>query len=115
MKEEYFMPVKCLNQFSSDFKIKVRVTKKHDIRSWKNANGTGELFNVDLIDADGTQIQGTFFKHMAKKWFPLIQEDKVYEVSCGQIKIANKKFTSITNDYCISFSDSTDFKEVKED
>ena len=56
MKEEYFMPVKCINQFSIDFKIKVRVTKKHDLKSWKNANGTGELFNVDLIDAEGIQI-----------------------------------------------------------
>ena len=54
MKEDSFMPVKCLNQFSSDWRIKVRVTKKHDIKTWKNANGTGELFNVDMIDEDGT-------------------------------------------------------------
>lgn len=39
----------------------------------------------------------------------------MYEVSCGAIKLANKKFTSITNDYCIQFNDSTEFKEVKED
>ena len=39
----------------------------------------------------------------------------MYTVSNGSIKLANKKFTSIPNDYCISFNDSTEFKEAKED
>lgn len=51
-----YMPVKALNQFSTDWRIKVRVTKKSDMRKWNNARGTGELFNVDLVDVDGAQI-----------------------------------------------------------
>ena len=45
----------------------------------------------------------------------MIQENKIYVVSDGSIKLANKKFTSIPNDFCISFYDSTEFKEVAED
>jgi len=109
------MPVKALNQFSSDWRIKVRVTKKYDIKKWNNARGTGELFTVDLVDADGTQIQGTFFNQQVQKFYPGIKENKVYVVSSGAIKLANKKFTSIPNDFCISFYDDTEFVEVAED
>lgn len=42
--------MKCLNTFSSDWAIKVRVTKKHPLKSWKNDKGSGELLNVDLMD-----------------------------------------------------------------
>lgn len=53
---DLFMPVKVLNQFSSDWRIKVRVTKKYDVKRWNNARGNGELFNVDMVDQEGTQI-----------------------------------------------------------
>lgn len=42
-------------------------------------------------------------------------ENKVYLVSNGTLKLANKKFTSIPNDYCITFSYNTEFSEVPED
>ena len=51
-----YTPVKVLNQFTSDWRIKVRVTKKYDVKKWNNAGGTGELFTIDLVDAEGTQI-----------------------------------------------------------
>jgi len=91
------------------------VTKKYDIKKWNNARGNGELFTVDLVDADGTQIQGTFFNQQVQKFYPGIKENKVYVVSIGAIKLANKKFTSIPNDFCISFYDDTEFVEVAED
>jgi replication factor A1 len=68
-----------------------------------------------LIDLEGTQIQGTFFKNAAKKFNPLLEEDKVYIVQNGKVNIANKKFTSIPNDYCITFNDSTKFDPAEED
>lgn len=54
VKGKGYLPVKALNTFSNDWAIKVRVTRKHPIKSWKNAAGEGELFNVDLIDMEGT-------------------------------------------------------------
>jgi hypothetical protein len=51
---DMFMPVKALNQFSSDWRIKVRVTNKSEPKKWNNVRGTGELFSVDMVDADGT-------------------------------------------------------------
>ena len=45
-----YTPIKSLNAFLFDWKIKARVTKKHDLRSWKNVKGSGHLMNVELID-----------------------------------------------------------------
>lgn len=43
------------------------------------------------------------FNEVAIKWFDQLQENKVYIFSGGSIKMANKKFTSIKNDFCITF------------
>lgn len=45
----------------------------------------------------------------------MIEEDQVYVVSSGSIKLANKKFTTIPNDYCITFDANTTFDPVAED
>ena len=50
MPPDAYMPVKALNQFSSDWIIKIRVVKKSEVRSWANERGSGKLVNFDLID-----------------------------------------------------------------
>lgn len=39
----------------------------------------------------------------------------MYTLTNAQVKIANKKFTSIKNDYCLTFGNHTEMKEVQED
>jgi replication factor A1 len=79
------------------------VKKPATMRPYKNDRGEGQIFNFDLIDRDGTMIQATMFNEVAIKWFDQLQENKVYIFSGGSIKMANKKFTSIKNDFCITF------------
>ena len=61
------MPIKALNSFNSDWCIKARVIKKAELRSYRNARGEGVILNLDLIDKEGTMIQGTAFNETAKK------------------------------------------------
>ncbi len=61
MRGGTYTPIKSLNTFLFDWKIKARVTKKHLKKSWKNQRGCGSLLNIELIDMAGTQIQATFF------------------------------------------------------
>lgn len=68
--------------------------------------------NIDLIDQDGVMIQATFFKEAVERHASRMQEGKVYVLSKGLIKTANKKFTSIPNDYSITFGLDADIKEV---
>ena len=55
------------------------------------------------MDRDGTKIQATFFNEAASKFDQELAQDKVYTWSNGRIGIANKRFTSIKNDYCLTF------------
>ena len=77
------MPVSCLNTFTQDWVIKVKVCKKYDLKHWNNARGTGTLLNVDLMDKSSGQIQATFFNDAATKWHEGLEEGKVYSMRGG--------------------------------
>ena len=113
--DDQYTPIKSLNTFLYDWKIKARVTKKHNKKMWKNAKGQGTLLNVELIDNRGTQIQATFFNDCADKYNDILAQNKVYTFSNGGIKMANKKYTSISNDYQIIFDRNSDIVEVEDD
>ena len=102
-KDEYYTPIKWLTTFTYDWKIKARVLKKSEIKRWKNPRSSGQLMNIELIDIDGTQILATFFNDAVDKFDHQIQENSVYIFTNGTVKIANKKFTSIKNDFSLIF------------
>ncbi len=81
------------------------MVEKGPRKSWSNAKGAGSLFSVDLVDAGGTQIRGTFFKDAVDRFYDFLEVGKVYLVSNGRLKIANKAFANLANDYEISFDD----------
>lgn len=49
-----YTPIKSLNAFLFDWKVKARVTKKYELKTWKNAKGEGHLMSIELIDGQGT-------------------------------------------------------------
>ena len=85
------MPIKAINQFSTDWRIKARIVKK-GMRHYVNARGEGDILNVELIDREGTQIAASMFNDYAFKYEPILKENKVYIFSGGQVKMANKRF-----------------------
>ncbi len=91
------------------------MTKKHAKRQWKNAKSEGSLLNIELIDSHGTQILATFFNDQADKYDAMLQENGVYLFSNGTVKIANKKYTSIKNDYCIVFDRNSEIVAADDD
>ena len=107
-QDTQYTPIKSLNTFNFDWKIKARITKKHQKKPWKNAKGAGCLLNVELIDSFGTQIVATFFNDVAERWDEGLKEGGVYLFSNGSVKIANQKYTSVKNDYCIVFDRNSD-------
>jgi len=109
------MPIKALNQFNSDWCIKARILKKADMRTYKNAKGEGFIQSLDLIDKEGTMIQATAFNDTAKKIAGEVEQNKVYTFAGGQVKMANKKFSSIKNDYCLTLGRETIISEAAED
>ena len=114
-QDNQYTPIKSLNSFLFDWKIKARITKKQAKKTWRNAKGEGTLLNIELIDFHGTQIVATFFNELANKYDLTLKENSVYLFSNGTVKIANQKYTSIKNDYCIIFDRSSEIQEVEDD
>lgn len=107
-----YMPIKALNTFSRDWKIQARVSSKAEKRQTRNG---GSLLKIELVDMYGTQIEGTFFNEAADMFEPQIFENRVYLFSNGVVKMANKRFTSIKNDFCIVFEKNAQINEVEDD
>ncbi|KAM9782419.1 replication protein A 70 kDa DNA-binding subunit-like isoform 1-T1 [Syngnathus typhle] len=99
-------PIYQLSPYLSNWTIKARVINKSDIRNWSNARGEGKVFDFEVVDETG-EIKITAFNEEVDKFFSLVEQDRVYLISKGTVKLANKQFTSLKNDYAITLSASS--------
>uniref|UniRef100_A0A4W6FLD6 Replication protein A subunit n=1 Tax=Lates calcarifer TaxID=8187 RepID=A0A4W6FLD6_LATCA len=83
---------------TSRWTIRARVTNKSNIRTWSNSKGEGKLFSFDIVDESG-EIKITAFNKEADKFFPLVEQGQVYYISKATLKVANKQYTTLKNDY----------------
>jgi replication factor A1 len=109
------IPINALNPYSNRWSFKARITNKGDKRSWNNAKGSGTLFSIDVLDKEGSDIKGTFFKDACEKFYPLLQQGHVYIFSGGKLKIASGKYNNTSCQYEITFDNNTTITEVQED
>jgi len=109
-------PIRALQQFLGGWTIKARIANKSDIKRWdKGPNQSGQLFSITLVDAEGTEIRATFFRDAVDKYFEMIQENSVYTFSKGKIKLANKTFSRVNNEYELVFDSGSDIHLVPHD
>jgi len=108
-------PIASLNPYQSRWAIKARVTNKSEIKAWKNDRGEGRLFSVDLLDQQGGQIKATMFQDAVDRYYGVFQQNGVYMISKGVLKLANKKFSVVPNDYEMTLNIDAQVEPVGED
>ena len=87
--------------------IKVRVTSKGPIRTWSNSRGEGKLFSMNVMDDSG-EIKCTAFRDQVDKFYDMIEPNKVYFIRKGTLKTADKRYSSIDNDYEMTFNNDSE-------
>lgn len=55
------------------------------------------------MDDRGTSIEATFWREAADRCYDALEEGRVYTLARGAVKPANKKFSSVRNDYTLHF------------
>lgn len=116
-RNKYYTPLKQLTTFSKDFQIYVRVIKKSDLKTFNsspNKNG-GTLFSFVILDEEGNEMQVTCFNKAVQKFYNVIHENKVFEISGGYVKINDKKFSSVKSDYKIVIDENSRVIEIQDD
>jgi len=110
-------PIKLIHPYQNMWTIRARVTSKTPMKEFarKTGGGVGKLFSVDLIDAAGDEIRATAFTEVAEKLYGLLEVGHVYLISKGEVKVANKKFTTIPHSFEITFTNATVVSPVVED
>ena len=72
---ENYMPLNQLRPTSDSWRIKSRIVKKSDLRNWKNEEGVGTVFSINLLDHKGNEIVASFYDD--KHFFEVLEVGKV--------------------------------------
>ncbi|EJW05236.1 replication factor-a protein 1 (rpa1) [Edhazardia aedis USNM 41457] len=91
-------PIASINPFQNKWSIKGRCTYKSDIKKFTNARGEGKLFTVNISDETGT-IKISAFSECVDMFFTIFENGKSFIITKGQVKMANKKYSTGTSDY----------------
>lgn len=87
------LPISHLSTFMPRCRIRARVIGKSAIRTFQNARGSGKLFSVELMDADGACTRATFFGKAVDKFFNVLVVKCICEISGASIKLADRRYS----------------------
>lgn len=109
------IPIAALNPYQGRWTIKARVTAKGELRHYNNPRGDGKVFSFDLLDSDGGEIRVTCFNAVADQFYQQIEPGRVYMISKGTLKPAQKAFNHLRNDHEIMLDSTSTVQPCFED
>jgi replication factor A1 len=111
-----FLPIKEISAYGrKGWSIKARVSSRQTMRTFDKNGRAGKLFNIDLLDQDGTEIRATLWNGCAEKYDEMLKTGKVYILTNGQAKLANKRYNNTGHNYELSFDENATITAVEGD
>lgn len=111
--EQAHQPISALNPYNARWTLKVKVERKQDLKQISAKDGPASLLTVILVDEQGKQIEGVFWREAAEKMATALTEGRIYFISGGTVVPSNRKYSSVDNDYKINFNFKTEVKEAR--
>ena len=109
--EDKFSPIISLNPFHNKWTIKGRVVLKSDVRNFTTQRGEGKLFSLEMSD-ESAQIKVVAFTDAVDIFYPIFEVGKVYTISKGVVKMANKQYSSNNMDYEVHLDKNSEVNHV---
>jgi len=106
-------PLNALTKDHFSWTIKVRITKKHGMKSCKG--GAGIMQKLDLVDKNGTEMPMLLFDEAIAAVGDTLSEGKVYFVINGKVKEAMGQTKGANNKLTIFADRNTKIEAVIED
>ncbi|KAH6845047.1 hypothetical protein B0I37DRAFT_398526 [Chaetomium sp. MPI-CAGE-AT-0009] len=107
-------PIEAVSPYSNKWTIKVRVTSKSEIKTWKKSGSEGKLFSVNFLDESG-EIRATGFNNEVDQFYDLLQEGSVYYISTPcKVGMAKKQFSNLSNEYEMTFEAGTVIEKAED-
>ncbi|OAG31864.1 replication factor A1 [Nematocida displodere] len=92
--------------------LNIKVVRKAPMREYQKDGSAGKCFKATLADGTG-EILMTFFNESADAFYTRLELNKAYEVSGGQIKMANKQFNKTEHSYELSADKTTTIHPIE--
>lgn len=97
-----------LSTFTKDLSILVRCMKRSDKKTLKSSKGLDyTVFSFVVMDSEDCQMQISCYGKFAEKFYPIVQEGKMYEIVGGFVKVNDHKFNTTKADYQINLNDDS--------
>jgi len=110
------IPIKALGLLIKNWKIKVMLIRKNPVHSFNKKNGqTGCLMALEFVDKENMRISATLFGDGIKKYGNLLNVNEYYTISGGTVKVANRKYTDINNEFTLILDETSIIKPIPND
>lgn len=109
---EAFFPISEISTYHSKWVIRARVTAKGSLRQFNGKSGPGQVFDVSLLDESAVEIRANFFGAACDKYYGVLEPGKVYTLTGGSVRIANRQFNRCSHRYEITFDRDTKIEQV---
>eukprot|EP01026_Neomeris_dumetosa_P047754 TRINITY_DN4110_c0_g2_i1.p1 TRINITY_DN4110_c0_g2~~TRINITY_DN4110_c0_g2_i1.p1 ORF type:complete len:461 (-),score=50.46 TRINITY_DN4110_c0_g2_i1:396-1778(-) len=96
-------PIKALHPYGQ-FTVQAKIVAKYPKRNFTSSFGSGNVLTIEIMDEEGSKIEGSFWREQADKFENILEVDKVYRFSKFKVKLANKKYARVDEDYKIDFT-----------